>query len=362
MGKKLTGKLIISLVITFVLILPTISQAQQKQRIKVVAQNASVRMQPNIESEVILTPPVGSTFEVEQKIGDWYEIKFSSEIGVLITGYINSQFVEVIEAEPVPVRKKEPVYKPVSPRAKPKRVKPPSTRQPRFNIKLGGLYSPATVVNDYTYSEPYLGEDLYIYEMFESPDAFGFSAGIGIFLTPKIELTGSVATFSGTPWWDWTLDLPSPYFTEDYMLDTTNSDEFSAEPTYKRLIFSFGLNYYLIKSNYLDLYIGGGGSSLKATAIILANDFSADHNWYPISQTHDVVINWVTYEEIEFSVFGFNARAGINIKVSSMIALFAEAMYIYAKVDHESPYLFTNDVYSLDLGGIQSIFGIKILF
>jgi len=365
MGNRLNGKLIISLIIVFLLILPAISYAQ-KQRIRVTVRNASIRMQPNVDSEVVLNPPVGSTFEIEKKLGEWYEVKFTSDIGVLITGYIHSMFVEVIEEQPEPEREVEP--QPAKPKLKPvpARVRPQAARQTRFNVAIGGLFSSANMINDYTYSLPYLGEDLFVYDMLESPEAFGFTAGIGVFVMPRIELTASVATQSGTPWWSLELWVPSPYFFSDpdlleyYEYDYLDTDSLATAPTFKKNMFSFGLNIYVIKKNSLGVYVGGGGTLIKATLDLLY-EVTYTHTWYPISQTHDVTIDSITFEEVDLSTFGAHFRAGVDFKVGRNISLFAEGRYIAAKVDQEYP-LDPSETLNLDLGGGNAILGIKVHF
>jgi len=364
MGNRLNGKLIISLIIVFLLILPAISYAQ-KQRIKVVVRNASIRMQPNVDSEVVLDLPVGSTFEVEKKLGDWYEVKFTSDIGVLITGYIHSMFVEAIEEQPEPER--EVVPQPVKPKVQPKavRVRPSAAPQTRFNIAVGGLFSSAMEVYYYEYSRPYLLEDLYVYDTFESPDAVGFTAGIGVFVTPRIEVTGSVTTMSGTPGWNLELWLPSfDFYSSDeleyYEYDTVDTDSFATPPTFKKNMLSFGLNVYLLRSDKLGLYVGGGGTLIKAT-LDLVSEITFTHTWYQAIEDHDVTIDSVTFEEKDVSAFGAYFRGGVDFKVGRNISLYAEAWYISAKKDQEYP-LDPDVNLNLDLSGGQAILGIKFHF
>jgi hypothetical protein len=364
MGSKFTGKVIISLIIAFVLLLPAVSHAQQKQRIKVIVRNASIRLQPNVDSEVILSPPTGSTFEVEKKVGEWYEIKFTSELGVLITGYIHSMFVDVIAAEPEP--EPEVVQEPVQRRAqpRPRRARPRGSLS-KFNISLGAFFSPAHVMYD-TYEDPwsldYLGEFLYVYDYMESPYATGFTAGFGIFVMPRVEFFGSFASASGNPWWEMRLEVPSPYFFDDPRWDDIDSDAFSDEEqlTYKQNILSFGLNLYLMRTGKWSLYIGGGGSYIMTTVELLY-DVSFTHNWYPGPQDHDVVIDSVTFEETKINTFGFNFKFGAELRISRNIFLFLEGMYISAKDDVPYP-LDPNTLISMDLGGGSSALGIKFHF
>lgn len=353
MGKKLTGKLIISLFIAFILILPTISQAEQKQRIKVVLRNASVRMQPNIDSEVILSPPIGSTFEVERKIGEWYEIKFSSEIGVLITGYINSQFVEVMEAEPVPVQKKEPVRKPARPAVKPR----PAKAGIKFNIMGGGLFAPLNDMLSGYYTYPYRAGEFIIEDYMESSNSVGFIGGVGIFATPNVELTGSMAILSKAGWGEDRIDVASPF-----LIPGASAEDYAEYlPNIKKTIFSFGINIHPIKSGPIDIYFGGGGSYIKAT-VELMEDIRYLELSDPILLTHSVEILQVMVQETEINAFGFHGRAGINLRASKNFYIFAEGRHIIASTDVPSPFDDTYTIEGLDLGGTLALGGIKIVF
>lgn len=361
MGNKLNGRLIITLVTAFILILPTINQAQQKQRIKVVAQNASVRLQPNVDSEVMLSPPVGSTFEVEQKIGEWYEIKFSSEIGVLITGYINSQFVDVVEEAPVPVPKKEPVRKPAKPAVKPRpqKARPATTSRIKFNIMAGGLFSLYNDMFSGQFSYDYRGETFIIEDYLESSNSVGFTGGVGIFVTPNIELTGSIASFSKAGWGELYIEVPSPFFFNDSKSDYSDDGQYL--PNIKKTIFSFGINIHPIKSGLIDIYFGGGGSYIKATVDLMEN-FIYTETQDLVALTHSVEIDEVLYQETDITAFGFHGRVGVNLRVSNNFYLFGEGRHIIASADLPHPFDDTYTIEGLDLGGTLALGGIRIVF
>ncbi len=357
MGMKLSGKSIISLVIVFILVLPFISQAEQKQRIKVVTQNASVRMQPNTESEVILSPPVGSTFEVEQKIGDWYEIKFSSEIGVLITGYINTQFAEVIEAEPVRVEKKEPVRKPVRPAAKPR---PARAGGIKINIMACGLYFMTQEMSDHEYSFywPARDEDFWIFDYYESSSGIGFGGGLGVSITPNIELTGSFLYYSKQSWGEVGIAVPNEWFYDSYANDIEET-----EPMVKKMIFSAGINLHPLTSGPVDIYIGGGGSYIKAKVDLFYDASYEERPWPPIIDTqHEVDITEIFLEETDVSTFGFHGRVGININFGSNVSFFSEGRYILAKAKEVEFPFNPDETLELNLGGLVFLAGIKLNF
>lgn len=358
MGSKLTGKVIISLIIAFILLLPAISHAQQKQRIKVIVRNASIRLQPNVDSEVILSPPIGSTFEVEKKIGEWYEIKFSSELGVLITGYIHSMFVDVIVAELEP--EPEIVQEPVQPQAQPQptRARPPATRKIRFNLMGAGMFFMTQEIADHQYSFLYRSEDFWVFDYYESSSGIGFGGGLGIFITPNIELTGSFLYYSKPSWGELGIEVPHEWDWDSYASDTVET-----EPNVKKMIFSGGINLHLLTSGPLDIYIGGGGSYIKATVDLLYDANYDETPWPPVPLTpHTVEITEVFFEETDVSTFGFHGRAGININFGANVSFFGEGRYIMAKAkDVEYP-LDPDETLELNLGGLVVLAGIKIYF
>ncbi len=80
--------------------------AQTKVRVKDPA--AVIRIEPAANGEIVQDKvAVGTEFTVERKTGDWYEIKYRSAIGVLLSGFIHQSQVEEIKAE-APVQKTEP--------------------------------------------------------------------------------------------------------------------------------------------------------------------------------------------------------------------------------------------------------------
>jgi opacity protein-like surface antigen len=322
MGSKLKKKLIISLILTFILILPTISQSQQKQRIRVVAQNASVRLQPNSESEVILSPPVGSTFEVEQKIGDWYEIKFSSEIGVLITGYINSQFVEVIEAEPPPIKK-------VIQKPEPQRE---ITRRPAkklgLKLKAAGGYGTMRIGDYHVWGED---AQMYMDDLIVAAERFGWSANQegefekigqgmefeseGILKFGSIGLGGGIGLLRRGKFSELSINIP----------DTTETIGGSIDPTVS--IYSLFGNFYLFipTTAPVEFYLYGGAAYYHGKMSATIAEYYQWSTWqYSYRETADV--------EATSSAIGFHAGAGLEIDLSPNIAFFIEGKARFAKL------------------------------
>ncbi|NQT79442.1 MAG: hypothetical protein HQ555_03490 [Candidatus Aminicenantes bacterium] len=365
MKNLLRVKVLISFIIAFLLIFPTITHAQ-KQKIKVMVRDASIRIQPNIDSEIILTPLVGSIFEVEKKIGEWYEIKFSSETGVLITGYIHELFVEV-ESEivrprqeiiPEPV-KTEPEYQPQE-EARPR-------GQSRVSLKGGGIFTLIPELYSFDYSFPYRGETFYMWDSVDKNNAFGYEVGLGIYPIPYIEFEGTVTIFSKELTGYYGIDLPSEYY-----FALSASDEVEAYPTFQKTTFCFGLLIHPVVTGSIRLYFGGGGSYVMGNLEMVDDIISSeiDEQLIPL---HEVTITEVQFvetndlEDVNLSKFGFYGKTGIDFMASENIALYIEGKYVFAKVK-EVPYYMLSDldptaiIEEIDLGGIFFSIGLKLIF
>jgi opacity protein-like surface antigen len=70
-------------------------------KIKVIVENAPLRVKPAMDSEVLAEGvPLGTVFNIGNKIGEWFEVQYQSKMGVMITGYIHEMYAEVVPAEP----------------------------------------------------------------------------------------------------------------------------------------------------------------------------------------------------------------------------------------------------------------------
>ena len=362
MKNKFKGKWLISFFIAFFLILPSITNAQE-QKIRVVVEGASLRLQPNMESEIILSPPIGSTFEVEKKVGEWYEIKYSSEIGVLITGYIHEMFIEVEKEAAKP--KDEVIQEPVRPQPI---YEPPKAARPRgrpmFSLKGGGIFVLIPELYSYDYSFPSRSETGTISETVYSGNAFSFEVGLGFFLIPYIEFEGTVSFLSKGLNGSYGLELPSEYF---YNLPA--SDEMEASPTLKKTILCFGLLIHPVTSGLIRPYFGGGGSYVTGNLELLEDIFFTETTNF-LLPSHEITINEVEFvetddlEEISLSKFGFYGKAGINFMATKNVGIYAEGKYIFAKTEILYPLsdFDPDEIVEIDLGGISFCLGIKLVF
>jgi hypothetical protein len=82
--------------LTLALVFPLLAQGNGT-KIKVIVENASIRLKPSLESEAIEENiAVGTIYNSDKKVGEWYEIKTPSRLGVALLGYIHEMYVEVL--------------------------------------------------------------------------------------------------------------------------------------------------------------------------------------------------------------------------------------------------------------------------
>lgn len=321
-------------------------------KIKVVTENAFVRFKPDITSDVIETAPVGKEFESEEKIGEWFKIKFSSRLGVLITGYIHEVNVKV-ESEAIEPEKKA-IPKPGKPVVESEAQEVSfADRKIKVNFEIGGLFSFQKDVFYHEYGFPYRDETFNTSDYLEAIYSFGVRAGAGIFITPKIEVSGNVSFFPKSSWREFGIEVPSPY-----RFNESKSDDFGRDSKFKETIICLGVNFHPVKNEKYSPYFGGGGN------FVLGNIEMVENYWYlettdDVKQIHSINFADVSYTETSVPIFGFFLKAGINFNLLNKVRAFTEVNYTFAKKGIE--HLMYEKVWiDVDLGGFMICAGIKI--
>ncbi len=100
-------KIVLVLFIMFCVFSPDVSQAQQIEKVRIIVKKSSIRAEPNMQSKVIDSPPLGAVFEVIEKGDIWYKIKLNAEQYGSTEGYLNKMFVEELQDEEGPVTGEE---------------------------------------------------------------------------------------------------------------------------------------------------------------------------------------------------------------------------------------------------------------
>jgi hypothetical protein len=97
--------------------------------LKVKVGTANIRSQPDTGAAVIKQVKLGTLLESKQKVGDWYEISVTNELGVSLTAYVHVNVVDVVSGGAAPTPEEtRPVAPPVSqpqPQAQPATVQTP---------------------------------------------------------------------------------------------------------------------------------------------------------------------------------------------------------------------------------------------
>lgn len=93
-----------------VILIGLLCHAQTPRRVKVIIDNASLRIRPSLEAEILDVTSKGTIFDVVEKAGPWYTIVFSvDQSGKAVYGYIHESMVTPLETAE---GKKEVVEKP----------------------------------------------------------------------------------------------------------------------------------------------------------------------------------------------------------------------------------------------------------
>ncbi|MFP4082073.1 MAG: SH3 domain-containing protein [Candidatus Aminicenantes bacterium] len=132
-----------------IFLLPSILLAQnQAVKLRVVTEQANIRLKPDIGSIIIQQVPKGTVLESEGKQGDWYRVNIKTDQELVTTGYVHQSLVKVIPSpRKETVKTEEPEEEP--PREEPPQIQapprlPPSFRMPRHSFDLlllgGGNY------------------------------------------------------------------------------------------------------------------------------------------------------------------------------------------------------------------------------
>jgi len=344
MTTKFYGRAFVSLIIISLFILPTFTHAQ-KQKIRVVVEHATIRLKPNMESEVIGTPPVGSVFDAEKKIGEWYEVRFASRVGVMLTGYVHEMFVELEKEVPKPERRVAP-----PPRREAVQPPPPPPQFPRrpeefkqFSIFLSGnipIYSQSVTTDwsdswSYQYLSSVNEEGTVTLDSKQSIPGFGggfvfmFTQNFGIegridFMSGKVENTASYYYVD----WTWSAAAGGGSWSEELSTDDGDYDV-----TQKKMwLMPISINLHArfpVDTNFIP-YISGG-LSIFTGKFSAATDMGSAGSWYFEDWPDwEQYIDWFTFQytiEEKINGIGGNIGAGLAIQLSPGVSVNMEARY-----------------------------------
>jgi hypothetical protein len=328
------NKTVFKLTLTFILlcfwIFPT-SIFAQTQTIKVVKDKTNIHLYPDRTSEVIGNAPIGTEFETERKIGEWFKIEFYSQVGILIPGYIHESDVFTEKG----IQDVRPEFK-------------------RVNVRMGGLLSIISKMYDYEHSFPYRDETFRAAVNWEPGEMIGLNGGVGVFLIPMVEISVGFSIFSKSAGGVLLIDIPSPFNYNDY-----KSDEMETDVSLKAAAFSLGISFYPVARGKMRPYVGSEVSYISGK-IAMVEGFSYNETTYS-DNTHSVSINKVEYEEKNVSQIGFSIVAGTNYAVFKDLHVFLEGNYTFARDELTDP-IYMEQMVDINLSGLKVIGGIKFFF
>lgn len=97
----------ILIIVSVMLVVLTSFAGTEKFRIRVSVEKANIRLKPSIDSMIIGQAPLGSTFESDQKIREWFSVTMPpDEDGVVLKGFIHESVVEILPSDEE-IQKKE---------------------------------------------------------------------------------------------------------------------------------------------------------------------------------------------------------------------------------------------------------------
>ena len=276
-GLKVSMCLILALVIVF-----TADSYAEELKIRVVVENANVRLKPDLQGEIIKNPPLGSIFEVEGREGDWFEIRVRTEMGVMITGYIHNMFIQVqgvetrapepeARAEPEKAVTQEPRPAPIQAQEQPQA---PEQRPRRAELVFRvGYLTGYNISGSYSYSESFSSGILQnasasgtIATEFKSP--LGFDGALNFFIAKgfgiqvKFDYNSTVKTTEASRSaydlnWSWTSG--GSY---------SSQNEWGVEGEVSSYVLSGNLLYKLSTGSMVEPLISGGVSYFSGTASV----------------------------------------------------------------------------------------------
>ena len=330
----------------------------QGTKVKVIVENASIRLKPSLDSEAIEeSVPLNTVLTAEKKVGEWYEVKYESNVGVLLIGYIHEMYVEVLAAEAAPPVKEEerpPVREVRPPQPAPLPVMEAGLKSTEIFIGGGlGLWSlvpPSTT--DYTHHFDPAGSLSYMDEVGQvnSPAGVpkGLSTSLGYFFNGKFGLRlrldfdfphalSGQSTYSLT--WKFTTKGP---FTETINWDSTGS--LSVIPLSLNGVYRFNLGQF-------TPYVSAGPALFLGKLKIDTTVGLAD-TWTYL----DAGILWRTIDYFAIPAYidqalaqpGFNIGAGLDVVLSPNFGLTLDVAYFFM-AKKEVAWRFTPGSYDANL-------------
>jgi opacity protein-like surface antigen len=316
------------------LALPLLAQGA---KLKVVVDNASLRIRPSLDSEAIEESiPLNTVLTSENKVGEWYEVRYKSRAGVTLIGYIHEMYVEVLVEEAPRTPALEAERPPVREARRPEPLAFEEYGQKKTAIFFGGGLGFGSSLNsstDYSYNWGMTGPLDYMDEVGQvshsaaGPKGLGFSlayffsGGLGLSLRVDLnfsqKLTGDSAYELTWEWWD-----RGPY-TDQASWDFTGN--LSVVPISLNAVYKFGTGIF---SPYIS-----AGPTFFLGKLKIDTTLGLGDTWTYLEG--GILWRYIDYFAIPAYVdqslngIGFNVGAGVDIALSPNFVLTLDTAYFF---------------------------------
>lgn len=189
-------KKIIILILNFLILGFFMLAGSNSAKVRVIVETASVRLRPDISSQILAQVPQGTILELVSKKDGWYLVsRPPDERGSIISGYLHESLIEVVEEKAEPQRA---LVKPPREEAPPIRPRPEERSQEEYEkTRISERFAP----------RQNLFRGLYLrFGLLTSPDAgsfsnqwiadFGFDIGLGRYMGLGVEIQPTYRNYS----------------------------------------------------------------------------------------------------------------------------------------------------------------------
>jgi opacity protein-like surface antigen len=298
-------------------------------KIKVIVENASIRVKPGIDGAVLEDKiPVGAVYLSSKKEGEWYEVRFRSRVGVQLTGYIHEMYVEVIDEDAAKAGQQPPIFKGMGP-ARVQEVKPFEMGL-IFGLSAGSFMSPSSTYSDsWAWSElESVSEAGTISHKLGNPLALGFSftyyfrENVGFRLSVDYNLKQNLADAKSAYQIDWTWTLGRGSFHDEG--DWPVKGDFWLVPISANLI------YKIPTGGIVAPYLTAGMTAYLGRANI-ETSLGYSNSWISSDGKTQLIDFFIIPVKVEkdLTTAGVNVGAGLDVLLSPNIALNIDGVYYW---------------------------------
>lgn len=233
------------------------------------------------------------------------------------------------------------------------------TTKVKFSLNIGGMFAQIAQGYDFAFSfDSRDGTGEWTEAVENLGGKFGFDIGAGIFPIPQLEIYASYNTYGGTALGEYSLTTPDIWWDGE----TVNASLSEIENEFKATVINIGIAFHPEIAGKLKPYFGAGASRVTVKMDLLDEIFVDDFwdvnesfywwDFWNYTQSFDSVetinITKVGFTEQTETVWGFHAKAGVNLEIAENISIFLEGRYLSAKVEFERPNIMTKSELTLD--------------